>query len=323
MSERRSKEATEQEASAGIVVGESDAFAADSEEKTDPEIGLPTEALLAAFEAEAAAGDATEEPASDAEALAVEPEPPDEAASEAPELPVEALAVEPELPAEADSDEPELPAEALEAEPERPTDGLAEAPDLPLEALTTSTERSLPSLPIDAVESPTAASDAPAVPETGEAAQPFFFAPPAADAAAGPVADLGTLSLPSPSSRRRSRQDMSSMLQEFSVMFRVDDRSRKRKSALWTTLLVLLLAGVGGGILYVASRAPDADQIDLSTPLTDAVPPHAEPTEYLLLDRSQTPPRSQRKRVSALAGRLAQLAAVRALRAQGAAGNVQ
>lgn len=113
------------------------------------------------------------------------------------------------------------------------------------------------------------------------------------------------------------------MLQEFSVMFRVDDRSRKRKAALWTTLLVLLLAGVGGAILYVASRAPDTAELDLGEPLQTALPAHAESTEYLLLDRSQTPPRSERKRVSALAGKLAQLAAVRALRAQGEAGKVQ
>ncbi|MEY3013480.1 MAG: hypothetical protein RIT45_2215 [Pseudomonadota bacterium] len=261
MSERRSNEASEQEVAAGVVVGEADDFAADTEEKTDPELGVATAELLAAFEAQAAERDASDEPDLPAEAVAAEPD--------VPELPVEAVAVEPEPPA-------------------------------------------------------VSTSEAPPVPDVGASeTQPFFFSPPAPQAAPGPIADLGTLSFPSPSSRRRSRQDMSSMLQEFSVMFRVDDRSRKRKAALWTTLLVLLLAGVGGAILYVASRAPDTAELDLGEPLQNALPAHAESTEYLLLDRSQTPPRSERKRVSALAGKLAQLAAVRALRAQGEAGKVQ
>lgn len=133
-----------------------------------------------------------------------------------------------------------------------------------------------------------------------------------------PLPSLDTFAFPPPLSahgRRRSRQDMSSMLQEFSVMFRVDHRSRRRRNtviAVSIGLVVVSAASYGGWLILrgaeqgggVAGLRQDLDLVRSS---------HAEPVEYLLIDRSRGTPRGIKKRISALAAKLAQVADVRAL----------
>ncbi len=122
------------------------------------------------------------------------------------------------------------------------------------------------------------------------------------------------LDLPASRPRRASRQDLAARVQDFSMMFRVDNRARQRRRTILRAALVLAIA-VGAAFawrhLQRSAPAPMASAAEL---LAGAKPPHATASAYLLLDRAAVPPRTSRVRVSVLAGRLADAMAVRAIR---------
>ena len=142
----------------------------------------------------------------------------------------------------------------------------------------------------------------------------LFGAPPA-------LPEMGLIDLPMPSSRRRSRQDMHNMLQEFSVMFRLDTKVRKRRSG-WVIALAVL--AVAGAVAFLATRdAPvdAADDVAIRVVLAQAQVVHATGTVYLIdspaalapgVTETAEPPR--RAHVSILALKLAQLTHLRTLK---------
>ncbi len=107
---------------------------------------------------------------------------------------------------------------------------------------------------------PRAASDAEELPESAflvAPPKPGFF--PTADddlevPLPGPKPELGALDmdLPDPRRRRRSRVEVQQMLTEFSVMFRLDTRVRRRRTLMTTGIVVLICATI---VAFVALRA--------------------------------------------------------------------
>lgn len=149
-------------------------------------------------------------------------------------------------------------------------------------------------LPLLPVESLTALPLAPLPPPVSPAAT-------AASAAAAPW----TMEVPAAQPRRASRHEMRSRLQELSVMFRLDDRHRRRKRWAWAGLAGLV-AAVAAVVAWqaVPRQAPDHGP-DPRRWLAQAVPLHSAEVPYLLVDRSTQPPRTRRVRVSELAAKLA------------------
>lgn len=129
-------------------------------------------------------------------------------------------------------------------------------------------------------------------------------------------ADLPALQLDLPSSRprRASRQNLATRVQDFSVMFRIDDKARNRRRTLLRAALVIAIAAGAGYGWHHLQRSTPPPMASAAELLAGAAPPHATASDYLLMDRSVVPPRTSRVRVSALAGRLADAMAIRAMR---------
>lgn len=276
----------------GIVVG------------AEPEVGLlfaeNTDLDIATLAAAVAAEDA--EPAPDAAA-------PDAAADRV--APAVAAAA-----GDAASTAPEEAAGAhAPAVEEAEDEGLAELSlaDVAVDPPPVAAVAPLEELSIDAIVSlPAADPQAAASAKARTAAGGGFFGP-QAEAPAMPIFDM-QLDVPAAKPRRASRQDMTSMLQEFSVMFRVDDRARKRKA--WAARIAVLgLLSVGGivGARWWSLRPTDS-VVPTAELVADVRPPHGTATEYLLIDRRIRPPTSERFRVSELSARLAGVCAMAGLR---------
>jgi hypothetical protein len=129
--------------------------------------------------------------------------------------------------------------------------------------------------------------------------------------------------LPDAHARRPSRHDMQAMLQEFSVMVRLDRGSKRRRQrvALALAVLALVVVAVLAVRWWSARPAPAAagPAAELPAPL------HADAVDYLLVDPASDPPQTSRRSISSLAARLAG-AALRASGrrpAQGVGGKAQ
>ncbi len=121
---------------------------------------------------------------------------------------------------------------------------------------------------------------------------------------------------------------MQHMLQEFSVMFRMDTKVRKRRTG-WFVGAGLL--AVGAAVAFVLTRAAPVDPVDdqaIRAVLVDAAISHADSTVYVWDPLQALPGEStgtqakaapKRADVSLLALKLAQLAHLRALKRGGAA----
>lgn len=92
------------------------------------------------------------------------------------------------------------------------------------------------------------------LPEDAIEVDPFFGDAP-------PLPNIGLFDLPDPKKRRRSRQDMQEILQDFSVMFRMDTKTRRRKSG-WVVAAVVVLIAAGGAFVMTRAVPVDAKDVD-------------------------------------------------------------
>lgn len=184
------------------------------------------------------------------------------------------------------------------------------------------------SVPAAPAEVPAAAAPAPAPPadKTGEdsgaveelpataffpTAAPVDQPPEIPDL--GPARDLGAFdfNLPDPSARRRSRTEVQAMLTEFSVMFRLDTHSRRRRT-LWTALgvAVVCAVAVAAVALHGGRNLPNLAD-DMREQLADLVPAHALKVQWRPAPppsgTAPTPEQARPHIISILAQQLVQL----------------
>ena len=117
------------------------------------------------------------------------------------------------------------------------------------------------------------------------APKPGFFpeAELSADEMLKPKPELGALDmkLPDPRRRRRSRVEVQEMLTEFSVMFRLDTKARRRRTLATTAAVLLVCGAIVGFVAWQAGRSMPATADETRTLATSLTAAHSVAVDHI------------------------------------------